>query len=83
MDTGTIILIGYIGSYLYNKKVGLLSAALLVLGDDMAPLSLRVDLARKPLKRLRKLYRRSQTPPYADWLDVVPTRNAPHRSPKG
>lgn len=61
---------------------GLLSAALLVLGDDMAPLSLRVDLAGKPLKRLRKLYRRSQTPPYADWLDVVPTRSTPHRSPR-
>ena len=29
LDTGTIILIGYIGTYLYNKKIGLLSAALL------------------------------------------------------
>ena len=59
---------------------GLLSAALLVLGDDIPPLSLRVDLAKKPLKRLRKLYRRSQSSPYADWLKVVPTRAEPQRS---
>lgn len=59
---------------------GLLSAALLVLGDDIPPLTLRVDLAKQPLKRLRKLYRRSQASPYADWLDVVPTRDAPQRS---
>ncbi len=59
---------------------GLLSAALLVLGNDMPPLTLRVDLARKPLKRLRKLYRRAMSAPYADWLDVVPTRNDPERS---
>lgn len=31
LDTGTIILIGLIGTNLYNKKVGLLSAALLAL----------------------------------------------------
>ena len=59
---------------------GSLSAALLVLGDDIPPLSLRVDLAKKPLKRLRKLYRRSQSAPYADWLEVVPTRDDPERS---
>lgn len=59
---------------------GLLSAALLVLGDDIPPLTLRVDLAKKPLKRLRKLYRRSQSSPYADWLAVVPTRADPTRS---
>ena len=59
---------------------GLLSAALLVLGDDIPPLSLRVDLAKKPLRRLRKLYRRSQSAPYADWLEVVPTRDDPERS---
>ncbi len=59
---------------------GLLSAALLVLGDDIPPLSLRVDLSKNPLKRLRKLYRRSQSPPYADWLDHVPTRDDPQRS---
>ena len=59
---------------------GLQSAALLVLGDDIAPISLRVDWDEHPLERLRELYRRSQTAPYADWLDRVPTRNAPHRA---
>ena len=42
MDTGTIILIGYIGSYLYNKKVGLLAAALLAVNPLHVWISTRV-----------------------------------------
>ncbi|MBW2602834.1 MAG: glycosyltransferase family 39 protein [Deltaproteobacteria bacterium] len=42
MDTGTIILIGYIGSCLYNKKVGLLSAALLAVNPLHVWISTRI-----------------------------------------
>ena len=42
MDTGTIALIGYIGSCLYNKKVGLLSAALLAVNPLHVWMSTRV-----------------------------------------
>ena len=42
LDTGTIILIGFIGTYLYNKKVGLLSAALLALNPLHVWISTRV-----------------------------------------
>ncbi|QQA43792.1 DUF1028 domain-containing protein [Pelagovum pacificum] len=60
---------------------GLLSAALLVVGPDMAPLTLRIDHSETPLAALQDLYRRSQSSPYADWLDLVPTLNAPDRAP--
>ncbi|EAR50441.1 hypothetical protein OG2516_08888 [Oceanicola granulosus HTCC2516] len=60
---------------------GLLSAALLVTGRDMAPLTLRIDHADRPLAALRTLYDRSQTSPYRDWLDLVPTLDHPNRSP--
>jgi len=42
LDTGTIILIGFIGSYLYNKKVGLLSAALLAVNPLHVWISTRI-----------------------------------------
>ena len=42
MDTGTIILIGLIGSFLYNKKVGLLSAALLAVNPLHVWISTRI-----------------------------------------
>ncbi|ALG89435.1 MAG: DUF1028 domain-containing protein [Pseudomonadota bacterium] len=59
---------------------GLLSAALLVVGRDMAPLSLRIDWSETPVPALWQLYHKSQASPYADWLQAVPTRNDPHRS---
>ena len=61
---------------------GLQSAALLIVGRDMAPLTLRVDLSEAPLRDLRALYDRSQSQPYAGWCDVVPTLDDPHRAPK-
>jgi 4-amino-4-deoxy-L-arabinose transferase-like glycosyltransferase len=42
MDTGTIILIGYIGNLLYNKKVGLLSAAFLAVNPLHVWISTRI-----------------------------------------
>ncbi|MEX0969675.1 MAG: DUF1028 domain-containing protein [Paracoccaceae bacterium] len=58
---------------------GLQSAALLVVSDDAAPLSLRVDWAQDPISALHDLHRRSQRGDYAAWLPTVPTRNDPER----
>jgi uncharacterized Ntn-hydrolase superfamily protein len=60
---------------------GLLSAALLVLGRDIAPLTLRIDHAADPLAALAELYRVSQAEPYRSWTDVVPVLDDPFRAP--
>lgn len=60
---------------------GLRSAALLVLRRDTPPLDLRVDLSDTPLEDLRRLLDAARTPPYADWLDVVPVAEDPYRAP--
>ena len=59
---------------------GLLSAALLVVGRDRAPLTLRIDHADDPLADLRALHRRATTGAYADWAALVPTLADPERS---
>ncbi len=61
---------------------GLRSAALLVLDPDRPPLDLRIDYAENPVRSLTSLLMQSQTAPYSDWLDIVPTVNDPNRSPK-
>ena len=61
---------------------GLLSAALLVLRPDAAPLDLRIDRSDRPLEDLRELLDAARTPPYADWLDEVPTHRDPTRAPR-
>lgn len=58
---------------------GLKSAALLVVGRDIAPLTLRIDMADDPLDALRRLYLASQSQPYAGWCDVVPVLDDPYR----
>lgn len=59
---------------------GLLSAALLVLHPDAAPLTLRIDHhATDPIGALAKLYERATTGDYADWASQVPTLSDPER----
>ena len=60
---------------------GLQSAALLVLHPSFPPLDLRIDLSESPLADLATLLRTARTPPYADWLKVVPVADDPHRAP--
>ncbi len=60
---------------------GLNSAALLVVGRDIAPLSLRIDHSARPLVALNDLYRASQTDPYHGWTTVVPVLDDPYRAP--
>ena len=56
---------------------GLLSAALLVVSPDHAPLTLRVDYAETPLDALGDLLSRASTGHYADWAAQVPCVSAP------
>ncbi|WP_226781472.1 DUF1028 domain-containing protein [Oceaniglobus trochenteri] len=59
---------------------GLLSAALLVLHPDSAPLTLRIDHhASDPIGALSDLHRRATTGDYAGWATQVPTLNDPQR----
>ena len=59
---------------------GLLSAALLVVGADRPPLSLRVDYSEEPLKALVDLHGRATSGNYARWAEHVPTLIDPHRA---
>ncbi|PQO22328.1 DUF1028 domain-containing protein [Rhodobacteraceae bacterium WD3A24] len=56
---------------------GLQSAALLIVAEDAAPLTLRVDWAESPLDALRGLYARTREPEYRDWAATVPTLRHP------
>lgn len=58
---------------------GLQSAALLVVADDRAPLTLRIDWSEDPVPALAALLARTRTAPYADWFPTVPTRADPER----
>ncbi len=58
---------------------GLQSAALLVVADDSAPLTLRIDWSEDPIPALSALYDRTLSAPYADWFPTVPTRADPER----
>jgi len=59
---------------------GLLSAALLVVRRDAAPLTLRIDHSQTPLADLRDLHGRATRGAYADWVRHVPTLADPHRA---
>jgi len=56
------------------------SAALLIVGADMAPFSLRIDDSAEPIAALQALHAKTMHPAYAEWLDYVPTRAAPQRA---
>ena len=56
---------------------GLRSAALLVVSDAAAPLTLRVDWSDEPLSALRDLHERARAAEYARWLTRLPTRTHP------
>jgi len=59
---------------------GLLSAALLVVGHDIAPVTLRVDYSETPLNALSELLVRTHTAPYSEWVRGVPTLEVPDRA---
>jgi uncharacterized Ntn-hydrolase superfamily protein len=62
---------------------GFQSAALLVVSRTEPPLTLRIDRSDDPISALADLYRAVRTPPYADWLKVVPVLDDPYRAPHG
>lgn len=61
---------------------GLQSAALLVVSRTEPPLTLRIDRSDDPISALTDLLRAARTPPYADWLKVVPVLDEPYRAPR-
>jgi uncharacterized Ntn-hydrolase superfamily protein len=63
-----------------SDRRGTLSAALLVVGPDRPPLTLRVDYDEDPVARLTALYDRTCEPSYRDWLATLPTRDDPGKA---
>ncbi|MDF0601882.1 DUF1028 domain-containing protein [Psychromarinibacter sp. C21-152] len=59
---------------------GLLSAALLVVGPDIPPLTLRVDYSETPVDDLLSLHARATSGDYGDWVKTVPVLDDPYRS---
>ncbi len=62
---------------------GLMSAAILVVGEDIPPLSLRVDFSEQPLLALEELLQRVQEDDYSAWLKTVPVYCDPIRRDDG
>ena len=58
---------------------GLKSSSLLVLHENTAPLSLRIDSSDKPLEDLSSLLNEVSSGKYADWTKTVPTKNEPNK----
>ena len=59
---------------------GLLSAAMLVVGRNRPPLSLRVDYSETPIDALAELHGRATNGDYARWTRHVPTLEDPQRA---
>ena len=58
---------------------GLKSSSLLVLHENTAPLTLRIDSSDKPLEDLSSLLNEVTSGKYADWTKTVPTKNEPNK----
>ena len=58
---------------------GLMSAALLIVGPDIAPLTLRIDYSETPVADLGRLHERATSGDYGDWTTTVPTLSDPQR----
>ncbi len=58
---------------------GLLSAALLVVGRDIPPLTLRIDRSETPLEDLSRLLEAATSGDYARWTGSLPTLDDPYR----
>lgn len=67
-------------AYAGGDARGLLSAALLVVGRNRPPLSLRVDYSETPLEALAELHGRATSGDYARWVGHVPTLQDPERA---
>lgn len=60
---------------------GLLSAAILIVSRDRAPLSLRIDFhPDDPIAALEILHQRATSGDYAGWIEQVPTLDDPERA---
>jgi uncharacterized Ntn-hydrolase superfamily protein len=67
------------GAQAGGDKRGLLSAAMLILHPDQAPLTLRIDHHEDPITQLDLLYQKVTSGDYYEWTKTVPTQNNPYR----
>ena len=56
---------------------GLMSAAILIVAEDLPPIDLRVDYDEDPLGALEVLAKRTEDPIYASWTRKLPTQRRP------
>nr|WP_319384308.1 DUF1028 domain-containing protein [uncultured Roseibium sp.] len=56
---------------------GLMSAAILIVAEDIPPIDLRVDFDEDPLSALERLVKRTEDPDYATWIRKLPTQRRP------
>ena len=63
-----------------SDRRGTISAALLVVGADRPPLTLRIDHDERPVERLAALYALTRRKDYMTWLGTLPTRKTPERA---
>lgn len=56
---------------------GLMSAAILIVGEDIPPIDLRVDYDQDPLNALERLINRTEDPDYVSWMRKLPTQRKP------
>lgn len=66
-----------------GDRRGLASAALLVVGPDIPPLTLRIDRSGTPLDDLSSLLGAATSGDYARWVASLPTLADPHRGAPG
>ena len=67
------------GAQAGGDKRGLLSAAMLILHPDQAPITLRIDHHEDPIVQLELLYQKVTSGAYYEWTQTVPSRNNPYR----
>lgn len=58
---------------------GLMSAAILTLGENAPPIDLRVDHSLSPLEDLEHLVSLTEAADYMSWRETLPTRSNPFR----
>lgn len=65
------------GAEIGGDARGLMSAAILIVAEDLPPIDLRVDFDQDPLNALEDLVKSIEDPGYASWTKKLPTYRRP------
>lgn len=65
------------GAEIGGDARGLMSAAILIVAEDLPPIDLRVDYDQDPLNALERLIDRIEDPGYVSWTRKLPTKRRP------